>query len=157
MRRFSINACAVPLLITSLAGCGSLHQTDSPAAGQPLSVQQESARQQSAIQAGTKRAEDRAVAAIEARTRAQLRAGTKIYYLPMVTVADGGHVRQYPANSLITRTANSTIVTPPLGPAETFGPHAQIIYLQRGGEVFVPPGRPTPMFLGNRAPNEITH
>lgn len=153
----NIVICAVAPLMLFAASCsGGLHSS-APGSGEVVSAQQESAHEESHVPLTQRAAEQSAEAAMEARTRAELKPGTRVYYIETITVADGGHVQSFPASSTITRTESAVIVTPPKGIAVTFGPHAQIIYLPRGGEAFVPPGRPVPAFLRHRIPNEITH
>lgn len=156
MPRKIIVFAAAPLMLFAASCSGGFHSS-APSSGEVISAQQESARAESRVPMTQRAAEQSAEAAMEARTRAQLKPGTRIYYIETITVGDGGHVQSFPASSTITKTESAVIVTPPKGIAVTFGPHAQIIYLPRGGEAFVPPGRPVPAFLRDRTPNEITH
>ena len=94
-------------------------------------------------------------AQIAARTRATLRPGTKIYYVPTIVVSDRGNGETFPGDSKINHTSKAVIVTPTDGSPVTFDSTARITYLPEGGKVFVAPGRAVPSFLRNPAPDEV--
>jgi hypothetical protein len=155
-RRLVVGFVALAAL-AYLPACNSGGQGTGPSSGRIISAQQESAAQSSRISTTERRAEQRVESDIDARTRAQLKPGTRVYYIPMITVVDGGNGSQFPANSTVSRTQNSIVVTPPDQPAKVFRSSAQIIYVPRGGQVFVPPGTKVPAFLHGRVPSEVIH
>ncbi len=84
-----------------------------------------------------------------------LKPGTRVYYLPAFTVSDNGHDGTFPGDSVIRRTPNALLVTPPGDETITFSGSAKVTYLPEGGKAFVAPGRPIPAFLRNRTPDEV--